>query len=74
MSDHIATKKLIEYLRIKSVHPDPDYSKKNPTPNLFLNLISFTKRVLSNLFVNMPTRSVSTRTKRSRYIQITLFV
>lgn len=25
MSDHIATKKLIEFLRIKSVHPEPDY-------------------------------------------------
>lgn len=27
MSDHRATKKLIEYLKIKSVHPDPDYGK-----------------------------------------------
>ena len=27
MSDHIATKKLVEYLKIKSDHPNPDYGK-----------------------------------------------
>ena len=27
MFDEIAVKKLIEYLRIKTVHPEPDYGK-----------------------------------------------
>jgi hypothetical protein len=43
MSKEIAVKKLIEYLRIKTVHPDPDYGM-----SLALNLIQ--KQISLNIF------------------------
>ena len=70
MSDHRATKKLIEYLKIKSVHPDPDYGKdKSLKTNLLIVSLKYMgkkKRVLWNSFENMPKKSDSIPTKRSK--------
>ena len=39
-SEDVAVKKLIEYLRIKTVHPEPDYSKKTRLTKQNKNTIS----------------------------------